>query len=60
MLLMSRQKTRLVERTNVSAAALPLDYVLGQDVTHSIYVPGAGKQNCHIPIGLESFAFVIH
>jgi hypothetical protein len=58
--LMPRQKTRMVERTNVPAAALPLDHMLGQDSLHSTYVSGAGKQTCHISIGLESLALVIH
>ncbi|KAG0297342.1 hypothetical protein BGZ97_004312, partial [Linnemannia gamsii] len=39
--LMPRQKTRMVERTNVPAAALPLDHMLGQDSLHSTYVSGA-------------------
>ncbi|KAG9062283.1 hypothetical protein KI688_006615 [Linnemannia hyalina] len=39
--LMPRQKTRMVERTNVPAAAWPLDHMLGQDSLHSSYVSGA-------------------
>ncbi|KAF9111828.1 hypothetical protein BGW39_004237 [Mortierella sp. 14UC] len=42
--LMPQQKTRMVERANVPAAARPLDHMLGQDSSHLTYVSGAAGQ----------------